>query len=35
MDESQDRWRSVQADNSDAQVLLDAALTKYQVCQYV
>eukprot|EP00891_Asterochloris_glomerata_P001380 jgi/Astpho2/1380/Aster-06237 len=30
MDESQDRWRSVQADNSDAQVLLDAALTKYQ-----
>ncbi len=33
MDESQDRWRSVQADNSDAQVLLDAALTKYQVWQ--
>ena len=34
MDESQDRWRSVQADNSDAQVLLDAALTKYQVCHH-
>lgn len=29
---SQERWRSIQADNTDAQLVLDSAIVKFQVC---